>query len=242
MEITVNGTALQLLYEDADALVLVKPPQMLSQGAESGEASILDYLNAYADGAWTAYPVHRLDRGTGGVMVFAKNKAAAAALSSLAAGDGMQKTYLACVHGALTGSGTLEHFLYFDRRKNKSFPVKSGTRKGAKRVLLTYEVLANGSCRAGDISLVRIQLHTGRTHQIRVQMAAIGHPLLGDGKYGGRDNRCKCALWSHRISFDAAALAETSLKDSDFAKAAADASRFVSLPAGGYPWEEFGVL
>ena len=233
---------LTILYEDGDVIAFVKPPQMLSQRAESGEASVLEHLAAYADSAWTPYPVHRLDRGTGGTMLAAKNKAAAAALSALAAGTGMQKTYLACVHGTLTGSGTLEHHLYFDRRKNKSFPVKDSTRRGVKRALLTYEVLANGNCQAGDISLVRIQLHTGRTHQIRVQMAAIGHPLLGDGKYGGRDNRCKCALWSHRISFDAAALAETSLKNSDFAKAvAANSALLVSAPSG-YPWDRFGVL
>ena len=238
MNITANNQTLPLLYEDSDVIAVAKPPQMLSQGAESGEASILDYLNAYAAGSWTAYPVHRLDRGTGGAMVFAKNKQAAAALAALAAGNGMQKTYLACVHGTLTGSATLEHDLYFDRKRNKSFPVKNSTRRGVKHASLSYEVLANGSCPAGEISLVKVRLHTGRTHQIRVQMAAIGHPLLGDGKYGGKAGKCSCALWSHSIVFDAEAIAATQLKNSAFAQAAQNIALLTSLPEG-YPWDMF---
>lgn len=228
-----------VLYEDRDVICFEKPPHVLSQKSESGEDSIIEYLNAYANGAWEAYPVHRLDRGTGGVMIAAKKKESASALSVLASGDGMKKEYLACVHGRLEGSGTLEHYLYFDRRKNKSFPVKDSSRKGVKRALLDYEALSHASCAAGEVTLVRIRLHTGRTHQIRVQMAAVGHSLLGDGKYGGRDNKCACALWSHRITLDADAMRGTSLKKSAFAKALAETLDLLTSTPAGYPWNLF---
>lgn len=239
MNINVNGVDFGILYEDADAVAISKPPHVLSQKSEGGEDSVLEYLNAYAGGQWEAYPVHRLDRGTGGVMIVAKNKSSAAALSALASGDGMKKEYLACVHGKLEGSGTLEHYLYFDRKRNKSFPVKDSSRRGVKRAILDYEALSHAECEAGEITLVKIRLHTGRTHQIRVQMATVGHPLLGDGKYGGRDNKCKCALWSRKITFDASAVNGTSLKKRDFAKAVRETpDAFTSTP-DGYPWDLF---
>ena len=239
MNINVKGVLFDVLYEDRDVLAVAKPPHVLSQKSESGEDSILEYLNSYADGAWTSYPVHRLDRGTGGVMIVAKNKSSAAALSALASGDGMKKEYLATVHGKLEGSGTLENYLYFDRKRNKSFPVKDSSRRGVKRALLDYEAVAHGECAAGEVTLVKIRLHTGRTHQIRVQMAAAGHPLLGDGKYGGRDNKCGCALWSHKITFDESVLRGTSLKKSDFAKALAESSDILTSTPDGYPWDLF---
>ena len=239
MNINVKDTTADILYEDGDVICFVKPPHILSQKAEGGEDSILEYLNRYADGAWAAHPIHRLDRGTGGVMIVAKNSKAAAALSALASGDGMKKEYLACVHGALEGSGTLENYLYFDRKRNKSFPVKDSSRRGVKRAVLDYEALAKGKCDAGDVTLVRIRLHTGRTHQIRVQMAAAGHPLLGDGKYGGRDNKCKCALWSHRITFDFSGSDAASMKKSAFARALKDSPDMLKSMPAGYPWDLF---
>lgn len=230
----INGTPVPILYEDRDVIAFVKPAGILSQGAESDEASVLEYLNAYADGKWEAYPVHRLDRTTGGVMLCAKNKRSAAALSSLASGSGMKKEYLAAVHGTLETSGTLEHDLYFDRRKNKSFPVKKSDRKGVKHAVLDYEAMRHFT--DPERTVLHVTLHTGRTHQIRCQMAAVGHPLLGDGKYGGRGSKNICSLWSYRITFDAAALDDTALKNSAFARAVAkDPELLVSVPEG-IPW------
>ena len=222
----------EILYEDKNVIAFVKPAGLLSQKADgTNEDSVLEYLDAYFNGKSKAYPVHRLDRTTGGVMVVAKNPRAAAALSTLASGDGMKKEYLAAVHGTPTG-GRLEDMLYFDRRKNKSFVVKSD-RRGVKRAVLEYETLS--SC--DGYSIVKIRLMTGRTHQIRVQMSHAGHPLLGDGKYGGRDNKCSCPLWSHRITFDHTLLEETSLGGSAFSKSlSADPDLLISSPSG-YPWD-----
>ena len=109
----------------------------------------------------------------------------------------MQKTYLAVLTGCpAEKTGTLEDFLFHDRVKNKTYVVKR-MRGGVKQARLHYEILAEKD----GLSLARIRLETGRTHQIRVQFASRGYPLLGDGKYGSRDNRCACALWSFRLAF-----------------------------------------
>lgn len=232
----INGIPAKILYEDSKVIAFVKPFGILSQKAESDEASVLEYLNEYARGKWSAYPVHRLDRTTGGVMICAKDQRSAAALSALASGDGMKKEYLAACHGSLEGDGTLEHELYFDRRKNKSFPVKKGDRKGVKHAKLEYKPLSHHY--DPERTVVHIRLHTGRTHQIRCQLAAIGHPLLGDGKYGGRGAKSICSLWSCRITLDPDALSRGQLGKSDFAKALASSPDLLTSLPEGFPWDE----
>lgn len=231
----INNTPCSILYEDRQVIAFVKPAGVLSQKAESDEPSVIEYLNDYACGKWSAYPVHRLDRTTGGVMICAKNSASAAALSALVSGNGMKKEYLAAVHGTLEGEGTLEHELYFDRRKNKSFPVKKGDRKGVKHAKLDFEAIAHFS--DPERTVLHITLHTGRTHQIRCQTAAMGHPILGDGKYGGRGDKSVCALWSYRIILDADALSRTSLGKSALAKKLREDAHILTSCPKGFPFE-----
>lgn len=137
------------------------------------------------------FPVHRLDQTVGGVMVYAKTAQEAARLTQAMAQGQMQKTYLAVLTGCpAERAGTLEDLLFHDRAKNKTYVVRR-QRGGVKQARLHYEILAEQD----GLSLARIRLETGRTHQIRVQFASRGLPLLGDGKYGSRDNRCAwCAL------------------------------------------------
>ena len=141
------------------------------------------------------YPVHRLDQAVGGVMVYARTKQAAAALSRAIQEGRMEKEYLAVLTKPMAEShGTLRDLLYHDRVKNKTYVVKR-KRNGVKEAVLDYETLASGA----EGTLIRVHLHTGRTHQIRVQFAARGCPLAGDGKYGGKGSAP--LLWSYRLAF-----------------------------------------
>ncbi len=142
--------------------------------------------------------VHRLDTATGGVMVYAKNKKYAATLSKAFAENIIDKRYLAVVCGALPKSGILEDVLWHDKIKNKSFVVKS-ERKGAKKASLEYNAVAEKELNGQIFTLVEIKLHTGRTHQIRVQFASRGYPLAGDGKYGGKSGY-PLMLWCNSLS------------------------------------------
>ena len=184
----------EILYQDAQIIVCVKPAGILSQGdTPDAMPSVL----CHELGCDTVYPVHRLDQAVGGVMVYAKTPKAAAALSSSMQKGDFHKEYRAVLQGVpQENAATLEDLLFFDRSKNKSFVVKR-KRAGVKEASLSYEVLQ----RAQSLTLVRVHLHTGRTHQIRVQFASRKLPLLGDGKYGSADNRCAVALWSARLSF-----------------------------------------
>ena len=141
------------------------------------------------------YCVHRLDRETGGLMVYARTKNAAAAISKAIEEGRMQKEYLAVAEGEAPLEGTLRDLLYRDAARNKSYVVKR-MRKGVREAELRYERLA---FREG-LSLLRIQLKTGRSHQIRVQFASRGFPLVGDKKYGSTVRDAGLALWSTRLS------------------------------------------
>lgn len=142
------------------------------------------------------YLLHRLDMAVGGVMVFARNKQTAGKLGDkIAKGEGIKKEYLAIVHGCPeTPAGIMQDLLFKDSRINKSYVVKR-ERKGVKKASLEYEVIASKN----GLSLVKILLHTGRTHQIRVQFSSRKMPLFGDGKYGGKDN-AEIALYSYKIT------------------------------------------
>lgn len=195
---------IEILHEDNHILVCVKPAGILSQPDKSGGADmialILEHMEANRTGS-DIHPVHRLDRNVGGVMVYAKNKAAAAKLSKAIQDNGFRKEYVAVVHNRpAEEKGTYKDLLFKDSSRNKSFVVDR-PRKGVKEASLEYEVMETKDLPVGPVTLVKIRLHTGRTHQIRVQFSSRQMPLLGDGKYGSRDNGCELALWSYRLSF-----------------------------------------
>jgi len=186
---------LEVLYHDKQIAVIVKPVGVLSEDGAAGE-SICPMIRE-ALGVTEVYPVHRLDRAVGGVMVYALTKSAAAALSKAVAENAITKVYLAVVHGTpAEESGEFTDLLYKDVRKNKSYVV-TRERKGVKRASLRYETLAT----TPERTLVRVTLHTGRSHQIRVQFASRKLPLVGDGKYGAVDHAKEIALFSHALTF-----------------------------------------
>lgn len=184
---------MNILYEDKHIIVCQKQRGLLSQDG-GGKPSFTDKIKEHTK--TEIYPVHRLDKDVGGVMVYAKTQHSAAELSKQVADRTMEKNYLAVVHGKPEG-GDMEDLLFFDRGKNKSFVVER-ERKGVKKALLSYETVETRE----DKSLVRVALHTGRTHQIRAQFASRKMSLYGDRRYGGRDEEKTIALWSYRIAFN----------------------------------------
>lgn len=180
-----------ILYEDRDICVCIKPCGIVSE-----EGGLPDRLSDELGGKF--FCVHRLDKAVGGVMVYARNERAAASLSKQTAERRMEKQYLAVIPDGLEGDeGVLEDLLYRDKAKNKSFVVKR-MRRGVKDARLDYRVLE----RRDGLALVRVKLHTGRSHQIRCQLASRRCPILGDVKYGSSVRREKIALWSASIAFE----------------------------------------
>ncbi len=190
---------MEILFEDEAITVAVKPPNLLSEQTPAKD-SFADLLAARNPNGYIGV-VHRLDRGVGGVMVYARTPNAAAVLSAAVQRHELQKEYLAILHGALPEpTGRLRDLLFHDRMRNKTFAVER-MRGGVKEALLDYEVTATAEHPIyGRLSLAHIRLLTGRTHQIRVQFSSRRHPLLGDGKYGSRE-KCGIALFSHSLSF-----------------------------------------
>ena len=177
-----------ILSETADYLVCLKPV-----GADS-EHELPALLSAECGSA--VLPVHRLDLNVGGVMVYAKHREAAAEFSRLIKSGRLEKEYLARCLGCPPPEGEMRDLLFRDSRMNKVFVVKR-QRAGVKEAVLSYRVVVPGK----DTSLVRIRLHTGRSHQIRVQFASRRSPLVGDGKYGSRLNRKGPSLFSVTLEF-----------------------------------------
>ncbi len=175
---------MEILYSDKNIVVLVKPVGLDSE--KEVPAAITESLGG------EVFPIHRLDKNVGGVMVYARNKTAAAALSKAVQEGTMVKEYVAKVHGTPPEQGDWVDLLWKDSAKNKVFVVKR-ERKGVKKARLTFE-------RMGE-SLVHVRLYTGRSHQIRVQFASRGFPLVGDHKYGSKDEATAPLLFSCRISF-----------------------------------------
>ena len=179
---------MEILFQDNEIIVCVKPVGLDSEHD----------MPARLGGE--IYPLHRLDQNVGGVMVYARNKAAAARFSKLIQQGEMVKEYLAVVHGEVPESGDWEDLLFKDSRRNKVFVVDR-QRAGVKAARLTFTRLSGG-----ETSLVQIRLYTGRSHQIRVQFASRKTPLVGDGKYGvNRNDRAKGykfqALYAYRLQF-----------------------------------------
>ena len=178
---------MEFLFSNNDIAVVVKPVGMDS------EQDVPAAIQAALGGE--IYPIHRLDKNVGGCMVYARTKKAAAALSRAVQDGQMQKKYVALVHGTPPEAGDWQDFLWKDSAKNKVFVVKR-ERKGVKKARLEFTRLT-----VGEESLVRILLHTGRSHQIRVQFASRGFPLVGDHKYGSRDEATAPMLFSCALTF-----------------------------------------
>jgi 23S rRNA pseudouridine1911/1915/1917 synthase len=178
---------MKILEQNDDFVVIVK-----DVGIDS-EKEVPEKLTHLIGGE--VYTLHRLDKYVGGVMVYARNKKAAAMLSKAIQDGLMVKRYVTIVHGTPDEKGVFEDILFKDSAKNKVYVVKR-ERKGTKKAKLEYERVSSG-----ELSLVKVRLHTGRTHQIRVQFASRGFPLLGDKKYGAKDVFDHPFLFSSEISF-----------------------------------------
>ena len=178
---------MEILFSDKDMVVCVKPVGLDSE--REVPAALAEVLGG------EIFTLHRLDKNVGGVMVYARTKPAAAALSKAIQEGRLVKEYVALVHGTPPERGDWEDLLWKDSKKNKVFVVKR-MRGGVKKARLEFVRLT-----AGEESLVRVRLHTGRSHQIRVQFACRGYPLVGDHKYGARDSVSAPMLFSCRLTF-----------------------------------------
>ena len=187
---------MKALFEDNDIIVIVKPVGVPSEDTKNGEKGILNLLKT-ENNLTDVFLLHRLDRNVGGVMVFAKNKKSAACISKQIQENTFKKTYLAVTDGVIEEKhGIYKDLLFKDSSKNRSFVVNR-MRKGVKEASLEYVVLSENE----NKTLVKVTLHTGRTHQIRVQFSSRKTPLCGDVKYGSKDRQSDIALFSHSITF-----------------------------------------
>ena len=186
---------IDIRYLDERIIVCIKPSGVLSTDEEGGLPQLLQEQLGLEHRPRT---VHRLDRVVSGLMVLARGAAAASILSEQVMGRSFGKEYLAVLHGCPPKkSGTLIDLLGRDNARKMTY-VTQEPGKGIREAILDYEVLGE----ADSMSLVRILLHTGRTHQIRVQFASRGMPLVGERKYSTPEDPCSIALWSHRLQFD----------------------------------------
>ena len=179
---------MEIQFYDKNIVICIKPV-----GIDS-EHGMIEELKNVLDGEF--FVVHRLDLNVGGLMVYARNKHTAAYLSKIIQENKMIKEYKAIVHGIVDEHDILEDFLFKDPRKNKVFVVKK-ERKGVKKAKLEYKRLGIFN----NTSLVHIRLYTGRSHQIRVQFSSRGYPLVGDHKYGSKDERTSPLLYSYKLTF-----------------------------------------
>ncbi|NSW90890.1 MAG: RluA family pseudouridine synthase [Firmicutes bacterium] len=223
---------IRIIYEDNHLLVVEKPVNVLTQGDITGDEDLLTILKEDIKKRYNKPGnvylglVHRLDRPVGGVMVFAKTSKAASRLSDQIRTGSFEKSYLAVIYGTPDClKGRLEHYLIKDNRMNKVYVVDNAE-KGGKKAILEYEVLKS----KGNMSLVKINLLTGRPHQIRVQFATMGYPLYGDQKYNAGLSRAgeQLALWSYVVR-----LIHPVKKEK---------MAFQSNPPETYPWNVFNFL
>ena len=186
---------IEILYKDRDMLICKKPAGVPSQPDPTGQD---DLLSALAKTYPTVKLIHRLDTPTGGVMVFGLSQKATSKLGAMVQDhEAFCKEYLAVLSSSPESEeGTLRDFLYHDKRVNKAF-IADSARKGCKEAVLDYRVVAKAE---DGHTLVLVRLHTGRTHQIRVQFASRGLPLVGDGKYGSREKCPFIGLWAYRLT------------------------------------------
>ena len=210
---------MDILYSDDRVIVCVKPAGVLSTDEPGGLPELI--RQELGDPNAVVRTVHRLDRAVSGLMVLARTARAAADLSAQIRDGSFEKEYLAVVHGLLNQEGTLRDLLFRDKARRMTL-VAEAPGKDIQPAELTYRVL----CADKEMSLVRICLHTGRTHQIRVQFASRGWPLVGDQKYGAGEDGCPIALFSCRLAFVHPRTGERMV--------------FEKEPPAVEPWTEFG--
>ena len=194
---------LKVLYEDNHIIVVEKPANIPSQGDKTGDEDMLTWIKSYLKEKYNKPGnvylglVHRLDRPVGGVMVFAKTSKAASRLSEEVRNKTFKKTYLAIVNGKMEqDKAELKDYLWKDEKTNTSYVVKS-SKKNAKLAELDYEVIKYN--KEKNQSLIKVNLHTGRHHQIRVQLSSRQHSILGDVKYHGKSAN-KFYLWEYMLT------------------------------------------
>ena len=194
---------LKVIYEDNHIIVVEKKPNIPSQSDKTEDMDMLTLVKEYIKEKYNkpgnVYVglIHRLDRPVGGIMIFAKTSKAASRLSEQVRNKDFRKEYLAVVDGKFDDKqGTLEDYLYKDERNNIS-KVVTKEKKNSKLAKLDYEVLKYNEIK--NLTLVRINLHTGRHHQIRVQLSHFGHSIFGDQKYGTRGQGKQIALWAYKL-------------------------------------------
>lgn len=191
---------LKILYEDNHIIVVEKPPNVPSQADKTTDEDMLTIIKSYIKEKYNKPGnvylglVHRLDRPVGGIMVFAKTSKAASRLSEEIRNNTFHKTYLAVIQGTMPKEGKLEDYLIKDNNKNISY---IATKDKGKYSALEYKIVNTKN----NLSLVEINLITGRSHQIRLQFASRNHPLLGDSKYGNNPNNINIALFAKSITF-----------------------------------------
>lgn len=217
-----------IIYEDNHLLVVEKPVNVPVQQDRSQDKDLLNILKKdikvryQKPGNVYLALVHRLDRPVGGVMVFAKTSKAASRLSDVIRRNKLNRTYVAVVRGTVhQKKGQLTSYLYKDRRKNHVYSVQANHPEG-KKAILDYEVIHRDD--KHQLSLLSVHLHTGRSHQIRVQLADFGYPLYGDQKYGAAVNKHgqQIALWAHTLEFP-----HTTSKEMN---------EYRSIPPNEFPW------
>lgn len=209
---------LELIYQDQNIVVCIKPAGVLSQDA--GEGSMPQLLREQLKKEYVAV-VHRLDKEVGGLMVYALSQKAAAGLSRAIQKHDFGKTYLAVLQGVpQEQKAVLEDLLFHDKNRNKTYVVDR-VRKNVKDASLDYVLMQEVDGR----SLVKVRLHTGRTHQIRVQFASRKLPLVGDRKYGGKAPDSRLGLWSYSLRFPHPVTGKV--------------MEFVQLPPEEMPWSSF---
>lgn len=207
---------MEILYQDKDIVVCIKPPRVLSTDEPGGLPEMLRQELGTED----IRTVHRLDRVVSGVMVLARNSTAASLLSQQIREDVFSKEYLAVVHGMTEEKATLKDLLYRDKARKMTMIAKESA-KGVQEAILHYQRLAQ----AQGMSKVQIKLVTGRTHQIRVQFASRGMPLVGERKYAELADCCEIALWSCKIGF--------------YHPTTKECMEFSRQPPMDYPWSIF---
>ena len=185
---------MELVYVDDDILVCLKPARVLSTDEPGGVPDLC--REALGNPKADVRTVHRLDRVVAGLMVLARNAKAASELSRQIREDEFEKEYQAVVHGQAEEKTTLVDLLGRDKARKMTF-VAVEPAKGVQEAALDYWVQS----KTADMTRVRILLHTGRTHQIRVQFASRGMALVGERKYSTLPDDCPIALWSYRLAF-----------------------------------------
>ena len=207
---------MEILYQDNAVVVCVKPPRVLSTDEPGGMPDLV--REALGDPKANVRTVHRLDRVVSGLMVLALSASAASALSEQIRQQTFQKEYMAVLHGhPAEETGELRDLLLRNKQERKTYIVTEPA-KGVQEAILTYQVQA----KTEDLTRVRIQLQTGRTHQIRAQFSSRGLPLVGDRKYSLLEDDCEIALWSYRLAFNHPKTGEP--------------MEFVLEPPQEYPW------